>query len=75
MARTRAAGSDQVSDVHGHLVDVGAVELLNLAHGTDVVSSDKVDRNTLAPETTSTTNSDVCESSARGLLGCTHLWM
>ena len=49
--------SYQVGNVHGHLVDVRAVELLDIAHGADVVASDKVDRNTLAPETTSTTNS------------------
>lgn len=47
---------DEVSDVHGHLLDLGAVELFNLAHHADIVSGDEVDRNTLTAETTTTTN-------------------
>lgn len=47
---------DEVGHVHRHLLNLGAVELLNLAHHADIISSDKVDRNTLATETTTTTN-------------------
>lgn len=49
-------GLDEVGDVHRHLLDLGAVELLNLTHHADVVSSDEVDRNTLTAETTTTTD-------------------
>lgn len=44
------------SNVHGHLLDLGAVELLDLTHHTDIVSGDKVDGNTLTTETTTTTD-------------------
>lgn len=47
---------DEVGHVHRHLLNLGAVELFNLAHHADIISSDKVDRNTLATETTTTTN-------------------
>ena len=47
---------DEVSNVHGHLLDLGAVELFNFAHHTDIVSSDEVDGNTLTTETTTTTD-------------------
>lgn len=43
-------------NVHGHLLDLGAVELLNFAHHTDIVSGDEVDGNTLTTETTTTTD-------------------
>lgn len=45
---------DEISNVHGHLLDLGAVELLNLAHHTDVLSGDEVDGDTLTTETTTT---------------------
>lgn len=48
---------DEVSDVHGHLLDLSAVELLNLAHHSDVLGGDEVDGNTLSAETTTTTDS------------------
>ena len=44
------------SNVHGHLLDLGAVELLNLTHHTDIISSDEVDGNTLTAETATATN-------------------
>jgi hypothetical protein len=47
---------DEVGNVHGHLLDLGAVELLNLAHHADIVSGDEVDGNTLSSETTTTTD-------------------
>lgn len=47
---------DEISDVHGHLLNLGAVELLDLAHHADIVSGDEVDRNTLTTETTTTTD-------------------
>lgn len=47
---------DQVGNVHGHLLDLGAVELLNLTHHADVVGGHKVDGDTLSAETTTTTD-------------------
>lgn len=47
---------DQIGDVHWHLVDLCAVVLFNIAENLDVVLSDKVDGNTLATETSRTTN-------------------
>lgn len=47
---------DEVGNVHGHLLDLSAVELLNLAHHADIVSGDEVDGNTLTTETTTTTD-------------------
>jgi len=47
---------DEVSHVHGHLLDLSAVELLNLAHHADIVSSDEVDSHTLTSETPTTTD-------------------
>jgi hypothetical protein len=44
------------SHVHGHLLDLCAVELLDLAHHADIVSGDEVDGNTLASETSTTTD-------------------
>lgn len=44
------------SNVHGHLLDLGAVELLDLAHHADVVGGDEVDGHTLTAETTTTTD-------------------
>ena len=43
--------------IHGHLLDLSRVELLNLTHHTDVISGDEVDGDTLATETTTTTDS------------------
>lgn len=48
---------DEVGNVHGHLLDLGAVELLNLTHHADILGGDKVDGNALSAETTTTTNS------------------
>jgi hypothetical protein len=47
---------DEISHVHGHLLDLCAVELLDLAHHADIVSSDEVDSHTLTSETSSTTD-------------------
>jgi hypothetical protein len=44
------------SHVHGHLLDLCAVELLDLAHHADIVSGDEVDSNTLTSETSTTTD-------------------
>lgn len=49
-------GLDQVGHVHRHLLDLGAVELLNLAHHAHILGSNEVDSNTLTAETTTTTN-------------------
>lgn len=47
---------DEVSNVHGHLLNLGRVELLDLTEHADIVSSDEVDGNTLTTETTTTTD-------------------
>lgn len=47
---------DKVGDVEGHLVDLGVVEGLNLAHHLDVLGGDEVDGDTLTTETTTTTD-------------------
>ena len=40
---------DEVGNVHGHLVNLGGVVLLDVAQYPDVVRLDEVDRDTLAP--------------------------
>src|SRR3954451_18841975 len=47
---------DEVSNVHGHLLDLGAVELLDLTEHANIVGGDEVDGNTLTTETTTTTD-------------------
>ena len=47
---------DEVGNVHWHLLNLSAVELLDLAHHADIVLGDEVDGNTLSSETTTTTN-------------------
>eukprot|EP00614_Pseudopedinella_elastica_P042084 CAMPEP_0181268642 /NCGR_PEP_ID=MMETSP1097-20121128/5656_1 /TAXON_ID=35684 /ORGANISM="Pseudopedinella elastica, Strain CCMP716" /LENGTH=89 /DNA_ID=CAMNT_0023368377 /DNA_START=24 /DNA_END=289 /DNA_ORIENTATION=+ len=42
--------SNKFRDVHGHLVDLGRVELLNIAQDPDVVVFYKVDGHALAAE-------------------------
>ena len=44
-------------NVHWHLFDLSAVELLNLSHHSNIILSDKVDSNTFSAETTTTTDS------------------
>ena len=44
------------SHVHGHLLDLCAVELFDFAHHADIVSGDEVDGNTLTSETSTTTD-------------------
>lgn len=54
LSENRWVALNQVGHVHGHLLNLGAVELLNLTHHTDVLSGDEVDGNTLTTETTTT---------------------
>eukprot|EP00966_Prymnesium_polylepis_P299398 6918564-Prymnesium_polylepis.2 len=42
--------SDEIGDIHRHLVNLGGVVLLNVAQDADVVRFDKVDRHALAAE-------------------------
>jgi len=44
------------SHVHGHLLNLCAVELLDFAHHADIVGGDEVDGNTLTSETSTTTD-------------------
>jgi len=50
-------GLDEVGDVHGHLVDLGVVELLDVLQIPLVLFGDKVDGDALTTESTSTTDS------------------
>merc|ERR1711939_535801 len=43
---------DEIGNVHRHLLNLGAVELLDFAHHADIISRDEVDSNALAAETT-----------------------
>ena len=43
-------------NVHGHLFDLGAVELLNFTHHAHIIGRDEVDGNTLSSETSTATN-------------------
>merc|ERR1712166_916432 len=47
---------DEVSDVHGHLLNLCVVELLNVAEHTHILGHDEVDRDTLATESAGATN-------------------
>lgn len=51
-----AACLDQVSNVHGHLLNLSAVELLDLSHHADIISRNEVDGNSLSAEPTTTSN-------------------
>lgn len=46
----------QISDVHGHLLDGGVVELLDVVQRADVIGGDKVDGDTLSAKTTAAPN-------------------
>lgn len=48
----KAAELDKVGNIHRHLVDLRRVVLLNVTQDTNVVVLHKVDRDTLAAETT-----------------------
>ncbi|KAI7165319.1 ATP-dependent RNA helicase [Hortaea werneckii] len=48
--------SRRTSNVHWHLLDLSAVELLNLTHHAHIVGSDEVDSDTLPTETATTTD-------------------
>lgn len=41
---------EHVGDVHGHLVDLRRIVLLDVSEDTHVVGLDEVDRHTLSPE-------------------------
>lgn len=48
---------DEVGDIHGHFLDLGVVELFDFSKHGDVFGSDKVDRDTLSAESTTSTDS------------------
>lgn len=48
---------DEVCHVHRHLLNLGVVELLNVAEVADIFCGDKVDGNTLTTKTTRSSNS------------------
>lgn len=52
----RVFALNQVGHIHRHLLDLGAVELLNLTHHAHIVGGNEVDGNTLTTETTTTTD-------------------
>ena len=43
---------NEICDVHGHLIDLRRVKLLNVSEDTNVVILDEVDRDTFPPEAT-----------------------
>jgi len=47
---------DQVSHVHWHLLNLGAVELLNFSHHAHIIGSNEVDSNTLSSKSATTTD-------------------
>lgn len=51
-SENRARALNKFADVHGHLVDLRGVVLLDVAQNADVVRLDEVDRHTLATVTT-----------------------
>ena len=57
---------DEVGDVHGHLLDLSVVELFNFPQHRDVLGGDKVDRDTLSAESTTSTDSVDVVLLARG---------
>ena len=48
---------DQISDVHGHLLNSCVIKLLNIFKYSLVISRNEVNSNTLTTETTTTSNS------------------
>merc|ERR1719502_1609047 len=54
--RTLWTKLDEVRDIHGHLIDLRRIVLLDVAQDADVVTLDEVDRNTLTAETARPTN-------------------
>jgi hypothetical protein len=54
-----ALGLDEVSDVHGHLVDAGVVEFLDVVQSAFVLVSHEVDGHAQAAETASMTNPEM----------------
>jgi hypothetical protein len=48
---------NEIGNVHWHLLDLSAVELLDFSHHTDIISGNEVDGDTLSSETTTTTDS------------------
>jgi len=56
MTLKRIGRLDEVGNVHGHLLDLSAVELLDFSHHADILGGDEVDGDTLATETTTTTD-------------------
>lgn len=48
--------SNQLRDVHGHLIDLRAVELLDISQDLDIVTLHEVDRHSLASEATAASN-------------------
>ena len=49
-------GLDEVGDVHGHLVDAGIVEFLDVVQSALVLVRHEVDGHAFAAETTTTTD-------------------
>ena len=49
-------GLDEVGDVHGHLVDAGVVEFLDVVQSALVLVRHEVDGHAFAAETTTTTD-------------------
>ena len=48
---------DEIGNIHWHLLDLSAVELLDLSHHAHIFGGDEVNRNTLPSKTTTSTDS------------------
>jgi len=54
---SRVGRLDEVSDVHGHLLNLGVVEPFDVAEHHDVLLDDEVDGNSLPAEATTAADS------------------
>lgn len=54
IAKTDGSELDEVGNVHGHLIDLGSVVLLDIAQNTNIIVLDEVDGDSLATKPTRT---------------------
>lgn len=71
---------DKIGHIHGHLLDGGVVECLNVPQGSLVIFSHHVNGYSFPAETSTPTNSDeennnkVINGAARALIFCLEDW-
>lgn len=59
---------EQRVNVHGHLLDLGGVEVFNPAHHTDIVGCNELESNHLTAEETTTKRMDVVLAAGREII-------